>query len=55
MYIACAATSTPRWPSIFGVVFILIVLFFPYGIVGTWRSRVFAQEASGNGLWRFSA
>ena len=29
----------PRWPLIFGVVYILIVLFFPYGLVGTWRLR----------------
>lgn len=29
----------PRWPLIFGVVYILIVLFFPYGLVGTWRMR----------------
>jgi branched-chain amino acid transport system permease protein len=32
-------TFGPRWPLIFGVVYILIVLFFPYGLVGTWRLR----------------
>jgi len=26
-----------RWPLVFGLVFILLVLFFPYGLVGTWR------------------
>ncbi|RME46033.1 MAG: branched-chain amino acid ABC transporter permease [Chloroflexi bacterium] len=32
----------PRWPLAFGLVYVLIVLFLPYGIVGTWRQRSFA-------------
>ena len=28
-----------RWPLVFGVLFVLLVLFLPYGIVGTWRLR----------------
>lgn len=29
----------PRWPLVFGLLFIVIVLFFPYGIVGTWQLK----------------
>lgn len=29
----------PRWPLIIGVVYVLLVLFLPYGIVGTWQMR----------------
>lgn len=32
-------TFGPRWPLIFGLVYIAIVLFFPYGLVGTWQLR----------------
>ncbi len=28
-----------RWPLVFGLVFIGLVLFLPYGIVGTWQMR----------------
>lgn len=28
-----------RWPLVFGVLFVLLVLFLPYGIVGTWHLR----------------
>lgn len=28
-----------RWPLVFGLIFIVIVLFFPYGVVGTFRMR----------------
>ncbi len=26
-----------RWPFVFGVIFILLVMFFPHGLIGTWR------------------
>jgi len=29
----------PRWPLVFGVVFVCLVLFLPYGIVGTYRLK----------------
>jgi branched-chain amino acid transport system permease protein len=28
-----------RWPLVFGLIFIALVVFLPYGIVGTWRLR----------------
>ncbi|MBI9050535.1 MAG: branched-chain amino acid ABC transporter permease [Anaerolineaceae bacterium] len=29
----------PRWPLVFGLLFILLVMFLPHGIVGTWRRK----------------
>jgi branched-chain amino acid transport system permease protein len=42
------STFGPRWPLIFGIVYILIVLFFPYGLVGTWHLR----GAAWRRIWR---
>lgn len=41
-------TFGPIWPLIFGLMFIVIVLFFPYGLVGTWQLR--GREAVA--VWR---
>ena len=27
------------WQLVFGLIYVLLVLFLPFGIVGTWRSR----------------
>lgn len=32
-------TFGPRWPLVFGLAYVLIVIFLPYGIVGTWQRR----------------
>lgn len=29
----------PRWPLVFGLLFILLVMFLPHGIVGTWQRQ----------------
>lgn len=28
-----------RWPLVFGILFVLLVMFLPFGVVGTWRMR----------------
>ncbi|MFP4343232.1 MAG: branched-chain amino acid ABC transporter permease [Anaerolineales bacterium] len=40
-----------RWPLVFGVIFIALVIFLPYGIVGTWQMRR-NQWSRGWGRWR---
>ena len=39
-----------RWPLVFGLLFMAIVIFLPYGIVGTWRLKKLDIK---NGLNRF--
>jgi len=34
-----------RWQLVFGAIFVLLVLFFPYGIVGTWQMRRLSWRA----------
>lgn len=34
----------PRWPLVFGILFIVLVMFLPYGIVGTYRLKKFAWK-----------
>ncbi|HUS16723.1 MAG TPA: branched-chain amino acid ABC transporter permease [Chloroflexia bacterium] len=34
-----STTFGPRWPLLFGLVYIAIVLFFPHGLAGTWQLR----------------
>lgn len=34
----------PRWPLVFGLIFIALVIFLPYGVIGTWRQKQFALK-----------
>ncbi|MEA3309483.1 MAG: branched-chain amino acid ABC transporter permease [Chloroflexota bacterium] len=43
-----------RWPLVFGVIFIALVVFLPYGIVGTWKLRQ-AEFKRGWQRWRKKA
>ncbi|MFN2305048.1 MAG: branched-chain amino acid ABC transporter permease [Anaerolineales bacterium] len=39
-----------RWPLVFGLLFMLIVIFLPYGIVGTWQLKRFEIKSGWNKL-----
>jgi branched-chain amino acid transport system permease protein len=39
-----------RWPLVFGILFVLIVMFLPYGIIGTWRLKRYSIK---NNINRF--
>jgi len=41
-----------RWPLVFGLLFVLIVMFLPYGIVGTWRIKKPGLQQGWQRLWR---
>ena len=41
-----------RWPLVFGLLFVLIVMFLPYGIVGTWRIKKLDLQQGWQRLWR---
>lgn len=40
-----------RWPLVFGLIFIALVMFLPYGIIGTYRMRRFAWKQGWQRLW----
>jgi branched-chain amino acid transport system permease protein len=46
------STFGPRWPLIFGLVYIAIVLFFPYGLAGTWQLRRAAWRQVWTARWQ---
>ena len=38
----------PIWQLVFGVIYVLLVLFLPFGLVGTWRARRLSWRAAWN-------
>lgn len=42
----------PRWPLVFGILFVIIVMFLPYGIVGTYRVRKLAWSQAWKNGWK---
>jgi branched-chain amino acid transport system permease protein len=41
-----------RWPLVFGIIFVALVMFLPYGIVGTIQARAFQLKAGWQRWWR---
>lgn len=37
-------TFGPRWPLIFGILFVVIILFIPQGLVGAWQQRALSRR-----------
>ena len=41
-----------RWPIVFGLLYILLVMFVPYGLVGTWQLHSASVQQAWQKLWK---